>query len=83
MSNDKIITLFKIVMVFGILLILTGVYLHIYEPRIEAMGVTGILISVVSEAFSKILSLPTKMFMTFLLVKLEADMNNSEAKLLK
>ena len=68
-------------MVVGILLILTGVYLHMYEPRIEAMGVTGIVISAAFVAFGMILSLPTKMFITFLLVKREADMSKPKTKL--
>ena len=76
MRDNKVVTLLKVVMVFGILLILTGIYLHMYEPRIEAMGVTGIVISAGFVAFGMILSLPTKMFITFLLVKREADMVN-------
>jgi hypothetical protein len=83
MRDDKIITLLKVVMVIGILLIVTGIYLHMYEPRIEAMGVTGILISAGCVAFGMILSLPTKMFITFLLVKREADMANSKNKPLR
>jgi hypothetical protein len=68
MSDNKIIRLLKRVMVLGILLILTGIYLHMYEPRIEAMGVTGILISAGCVAFGMIFSIPTKIFITFLLV---------------
>ena len=45
MTDDKIITLLKVAMVFGILLIQIGIYLHMYEPHTEAMGITGILIS--------------------------------------
>lgn len=70
-------------MVIGILLILTGIYLHMYEPRIEEMGVTGILISAACVAVGMILSLPTKMFITFLLVKREADINQPRANLPK
>ena len=81
MKDDKIIRLLKVIMVVGILLILTGVYLHMYEPRIEAMGVTGIVISAAFVAFGMILSLPTKMFITFLLVKREADMSKPKTKL--
>ena len=81
MKDEKIIRLLKVIMVVGILLILTGIYLHMYEPRIEAMGVTGILISAAFVAFGMILSLPTKMFITFLLVKREADMSKPKTKL--
>jgi hypothetical protein len=52
-------------MVSGIRLIVTGIYLHIYEPRIHAMGVVGIVISAGFVAFGMILSLATKMFITF------------------
>ena len=83
MSDNKIIRLLKRVMVLGILLILTGIYLHMHEPRIEAMGVTGILISAGCVAFGMILSLPTKIFITFLLVKREANMANTKANLPK
>ena len=80
MSDGKIITILKVVMLFGILLIITGIYLHMFDPRIEAMGVSGILISAGCVAFGMILSLPTKMFITFLLVKREADMFKPKAK---
>jgi hypothetical protein len=83
MSDHKIIRLLKVVMIFGLSLILTGIYLHMYEPRIEAMGVTGILISATCLAFGMILSLPTKMFITFLLVKREADMTKPKSKMPK
>lgn len=61
-------------MVSCILLIVTGVYFHMYEPRIQAMGVVGIVISSGFVAFGMILSLPTKMFITFFVNKREADM---------
>ena len=80
MKDNEIIRLLKVVTITGLLLILTGIYLHMYEPRIEAMGVTGILISAGCVAFGMILSLPTKMFITFLLVKREADMARPKAK---
>ncbi|MFQ3231966.1 MAG: type III secretory pathway component EscU [Reinekea sp.] len=83
MKDDQIIKLLKVVMAVGILLLLTGIYLHMYEPRIEAMGVTGILISSGCVAFGMILSLPTKMFITFLLVKREADMAKQKNKRLQ
>jgi hypothetical protein len=83
MSDHKIIRLLKVVMIFGISLILTGIYLHMYEPRVEAMGVTGIFIGAICIAFDMILSLPTKIFITFLLVKREADMAKPKSKMPK
>jgi len=70
-------------MVFGLILIVTGIYLHLYEPRIEAMGVKGILISAGCVAIGMILSLPTKMFITFMLMKREANMANQKTKISK
>lgn len=83
MRDNRIIALLKVVMLCGLLLIVTGIYLHLFEPRMEAMGVTGILISAGCVAFGMILSLPTKIFITFLLVKREADMANHKIKLPK
>jgi hypothetical protein len=80
MTDDEIITLLKVVMVLGILFIMTGIYLHVYEPRTETMGVTGIVISAGCVAFGMILSLPTKIFITFLLVKREAHMAKPKTK---
>lgn len=82
-NGKKIIMLLKVVTVCGLLLIMTGIYLHMYEPLIEAMGVTDILSRAGCVAFSMILSLPTKMFITFLLVKREAYMAKSTIKLPK
>nr|WP_283103379.1 hypothetical protein [Shewanella aestuarii] len=55
----------------GICLILLGIYLHNFNETIEAMGVRGIIISAMCVAFGMVLSLPTKMYLTFLLVKRE------------
>ncbi|MEL4293394.1 hypothetical protein [Shewanella xiamenensis] len=43
------------------------------NETVEAMGVKGIIISAVCVAVGMALSLPTKMYLTFLLVKREAD----------
>jgi hypothetical protein len=73
MSDRKIILCLKIVMLTGLSLILLGVYFHLYSAAIEAMGVTGIVISACCVAIGMIMSLPTKMYLTFLLVKREDD----------
>ena len=44
-----------------------------YSETIEQMGVTGIVISACLVAIGMILSLPTKMYLTFILVKREED----------
>ena len=73
MTNEKLIFLLKIIMSTGICLILLGIYCHMYSDTIEAMGVTGIVISACLVAVGMIMSLPTKMYLTFMLVKREAD----------
>lgn len=72
-SDANIIRILKIIMSCGICLILLGVYFHMFNQTIEEMGVTGILISACLVAVGMIMSLPTKMFLTFLLVKREQE----------
>ena len=71
MTNNRIIFILKTSIILGISLILLGIYLHNYNETIEAMGVQGIIISAMCVAFGMVLSLPTKMYLTFLLVKRE------------
>ncbi|WP_296043585.1 hypothetical protein [uncultured Alteromonas sp.] len=73
MTDHKLILLLKVIMTIGISLILAGVYCHMYSDTIEEMGVTGIVISACLVAIGMILSLPTKMYLTFVLVKREED----------
>lgn len=82
MSDVAIIRLLKIIMSIGISLILLGIYFHMYSETIENMGVTGIIISACTVAIGMIMSLPTKMFLTFLLVKREQE-QNKQAKILQ
>jgi nitrate reductase gamma subunit len=73
MSDKKLMLILKSCISIGILLILLGIYLHNFSETIEAMGVKGIIISAMCIAFGMILSLPTKMYLTFLLVKRESE----------
>jgi hypothetical protein len=73
MSDKKLILLLKIVMAIGFILILLGVYFHLFNQTIKEMGVNGIIISAACVAVGMALSLPTKMFLTFILVKREQD----------
>ncbi|ABV88570.1 hypothetical protein [Shewanella pealeana] len=75
MTDQKLILLLKTCISMGICLILTGIYLHNFNETVEAMGVKGIIISAMCVAFGMVLSLPTKMYLTFILVKREADKN--------
>ncbi|WP_412971312.1 hypothetical protein [Glaciecola sp. MF2-115] len=78
MSDKKLIFILKIVIVFGISLISLGVYFHLFSETIERMGVNGIIISAGCVAIGMALSLPTKMFLTFVLVKKEMEQKEKE-----
>ena len=78
MSEDKLITLLKTSIIIGLCLLLLGIYLHNFSDYMESLGVTGIVISAACIAFGLIFSLPTKMYLTFLLMKREADQQENE-----
>lgn len=78
MSEETLIKLLKISIGIGLSLLLLGIYLHNFSPYMESLGVTGIIISALCIAFGLIFSLPTKMYLTFLLVKRETDLKAEE-----
>lgn len=80
MSENKQIFLLKLSIFMGLGLLLTGIYLHNYSEFIDSLGANGIIISASCIAFGFIFSLPTKMYLTILLVKREANrrQNHSE-----
>jgi nitrate reductase gamma subunit len=78
MTDAKILLILKTCITIGILLILLGIYLHNFSEMIEAMGVKGITISAMCIALGMILSLPTKMYLTFILVKQESEKKQKE-----
>jgi len=78
MSEQNLIKLLKVSISIGLSLLILGIYLHNFSEYMESLGVTGIIISAVCIAFGLIFSLPTKMYLTFLLVKREADLQASE-----
>ncbi|GAA4898602.1 hypothetical protein [Ferrimonas pelagia] len=73
MTDAKLIVVLKTCIALGLLLILLGLYFHNFSDTIEAMGVQGIIISAGCVACGMALSLPTKMYLTFILVKREAE----------
>jgi hypothetical protein len=73
MTEQRLIRLLKMCIGIGLCLLMLGVYLHNFSEYMESLGVTGIIISAVCIAFGLIFSLPTKMYLTFLLVKRETD----------
>jgi len=80
MNNKSLLLLLKVIMCIGIAFILIGVYLHNFSKTMEALGVTGIIISAAFVALGMIMSIPTKMYLTFIWVKHEADAKTSQAK---
>jgi hypothetical protein len=79
MTDKKIVLTLKVIIVIGISLILLGVYFHLFNQTIEEMGVNGIIISAAFVAIGMALSLPTKMFLTFVLVKREMDQDKKKS----
>ncbi|WP_284205129.1 hypothetical protein [Psychromonas marina] len=73
MAEKKLIRLLKISITVGLSLIALGIYLHMFSPQMEELGVTGIIISASCIALGFIFSLPTKIYLTILLMKQEAE----------
>ncbi|TLU65346.1 hypothetical protein FE810_08655 [Thalassotalea litorea] len=73
MTEAKLIKLLKIAIGIGLFLLVLGYcLLHVfYLP--EKMGVSGMIIGASCIAFGLIFSLPTKMYLTFLLVMREQE----------
>ncbi|MEW6991479.1 hypothetical protein AADZ91_12410 [Colwelliaceae bacterium 6441] len=80
MSEDKLIILLKTSIFIGLCLLLLGIYLHNFSDYMSSLGVTGIVISASCIAFGLVFSLPTKMYLTFLLVKRESQLLESANK---
>lgn len=63
----------KLMMWCGVTLIILGHYLWVGARLPETMGVSGIIIVALCCAFGLILSLPTKIYLTVLLMQYEAE----------
>lgn len=70
MSDNTLIRVLKAMMLLGIGLIGLGIYLH-QSAAMAALGVRGILLSAGCVAVGMALSLPTKMYLTFVLMQRE------------
>lgn len=71
MTDQKLIRILKTFIVIGISLILFGHYLLSYTDFTEQHGIMGIMTCSGLIALGFICSLPTKMYLTFVLVKRE------------
>ncbi|PKG38451.1 hypothetical protein [Psychromonas sp. Urea-02u-13] len=73
MKEETLIKLLKIAITIGLCLLLLGIYFHMFSETMQNLGVTGIIISAACIAVGFIFSLPTKIYLTILLMKREAD----------
>ena len=76
MDEKNIIRILKIFIIIGISLLLLGHYLLEYANLPEKLGVTGMIISASCIAFGLVFSLPTKIYLTFILMNRENDEKN-------
>ena len=85
MTEQQTIKVLKICIAIGICLLVLGHYFISYANLPESMGISGMIISAGCIALGLIFSLPTKMYLTFLLVTREnqhaaSNRNNSSNK---
>lgn len=71
MSEKVLITLLKCAIVVGLCLLLTGHLLLLSDSFKQSFGIYSYMISAMCIAFGIIFSLPTKMYLTILLMKNE------------
>lgn len=72
MTEQKIITVLKVFIVLGICLIATGHYLLVSDLFDEQNSIHGIIISAAFIAIGVLFSLPTKIYLTIVLMNIEA-----------
>jgi hypothetical protein len=77
MTEAQTLRLLKMLMLCGISLLIFGHYLWSGLKLHETMGVQGIILIGLCCALGLILSLPTKIYLTLLLMKREAERKNS------
>ena len=76
MKSARLIRMLKVVMFCGVGLILLGHYLLSGLKLHETMGVRGIMIIAACIAIGLIMSLPTKIYLTIVLMKNEQEHSN-------
>lgn len=78
MSEHNLVRLLKVVIILGLCLIGTGYYLINVANIQQSMGITGMMIGGGCYALGIILSLPTKMYLTFIWVRAEQEKKEQE-----
>lgn len=77
MSNTQQIRFLKIIMLVGFVIFLFGHFLWLFADLPAKMGVHGIIIVAACCALGLILSLPTKIYLTMLLMQWEDELKKS------
>lgn len=67
------ILLMKICIGLGLCFLLTGFYLHFFNNYMATHGEKGIIIIATFTALGMLFSIPTKIYLTFLLMKREEE----------
>lgn len=73
MSDKMLVKLLKIIMLLGFSIFIFGHYLWLFANLPEKMGINGIIIVAACCALGLILSLPTKIYLTMLLMQWEEN----------
>lgn len=80
MTDKQTLRVLKIAMVIGLLLILGGHYIVSYSSLPEQWGVKGFALGACMMAIGLALSLPTKMYLTFVFVKRENEQREADKR---
>ncbi len=80
MSEKSLIILLKTAIVIGILLLVCGHYLLTSEELKAQLGIYSYMVSAACIALGIVFSLPTKMYLTILLMKNEEQRKTVDAK---
>ncbi|MEW6995726.1 hypothetical protein AADZ84_15865 [Colwelliaceae bacterium MEBiC 14330] len=79
MSNHQLVILLRVSIGVGISLLIVGVYLHFFDDNIDSLGMKGIYITAGCYALGSLFSFPTKIYLTFLLMKMEAEQKAAQS----
>ncbi|MBU2870904.1 hypothetical protein [Colwellia sp. E2M01] len=71
MTDKNLIILLKISIGIGVCLLILSIYFHFNSEYIDSFGVKGIFIHAACIALGMLFSLPTKIYLTLLLMKIE------------
>lgn len=77
MTDRRLIRLLKIIMFIGFAIFMFGHYLWAFADLPAKLGIKGIIIVAGCCALGLILSLPTKIYLTMLLMKWEDEIKHS------